>query len=617
MNRSFFYTVLLLIFGQGVFAQPVNDQLRSIQPSKLSGHIYERLDDIYKHHILLREIAGLVAPFKLRTEKTRWQTEFWGKWLTSAVLAYRYQPDAGLKNKLDDAVKQLIATQSADGYIGNYAPDSRLQQWDIWGRKYCMLGLLDYYALTGDQNSLHSARKLADNLIADLAGADGIIVTKGNYRGMAASSVLEPICLLYRYTKKQKYLNFAEQIVRQWESPQGPQLISKAGVDVSKRFIKPAKDWYSWEQGQKAYEMMSCYEGLLELYRLTGKPEYKAAVEKTWQNIKDTEMNVAGSGASAEMWFSGKTWQTGPVHHYQETCVTVTWIKLSQQLLRLTGAAKYADAVEQAYYNALLGAISGDGLHWAKYTPLLGQRKPGSGQCGMDMNCCEASGPRGLFNLPAHIVMNSEKGIQVNYYIPGVYEGAGPKGAPISLIQETNYPETGTIRLSLKTVKPESFVLSFRIPEWSKATTVKVNGRPITPVVTGLMEIDRIWASGDVVELVLDMRGRVNWSGEGNAFAAIYRGPVLLARDTRFAGLDLSTTLKPVTDSDGYIGLKPADQAAENVWLKYTALFMPEYYTEQPGPPVAVTLCDYSSAGNGSEHSSFKVWLPQVYDPRK
>ena len=44
--------------------------------------------------------------------------------------------------------------------------------------------------------------------------------------------------------------------------------------------------------------MMSCYEGLLELYRLTGKEKYKEAVEKTWENIRDTEINIAGSGSA-------------------------------------------------------------------------------------------------------------------------------------------------------------------------------------------------------------------------------------------------------------------------------------------------------------------------------
>ncbi|MDD4193409.1 MAG: glycoside hydrolase family 127 protein [Mangrovibacterium sp.] len=56
-----------------------------------------------------------------------------------------------------------------------------------------------------------------------------------------------------------------------------------------------------------------------------------------------------------------------PVAHYQETCVTATWIKLSQQLLRLTGDARYADAIEQSYYNALLGAMKPAGSRQVRH----------------------------------------------------------------------------------------------------------------------------------------------------------------------------------------------------------------------------------------------------------
>jgi len=178
---------------------------------------------------------------------------------------------------------------------------------------------------------------------------------------MAATSVLEPFCLLYSRTGDKKYLDFAHEIVHQWESEDGPKLISKAGEDVALRFPKPEKNWYGLEQGQKAYEMMSCYEGLLELYRLTGEEKYKQAVEAVWDNILKTEINIAGSGSSVECWFHGKDHQTEPIYHYQETCVTATWIKLSQQLLRLTGESKYADAIETTYYNALLGATRQDG----------------------------------------------------------------------------------------------------------------------------------------------------------------------------------------------------------------------------------------------------------------
>lgn len=376
--------------------QTVNDKLHLAEGASIRGYIGKRLDQSFENRILAQDVDHLIEPFRSRTESRMWQSEFWGKWFTSAVLAYRYHPDPKLMNVLQSAVSDLIATQTPDGYIGNYSADARLEQWDIWGRKYTMLGLLDYHELTRDKQSLKAASKVADHLIKEIYERDSLIVNKGNYRGMAASSILEPMVRLYRITGNKKYLNFAKQIVREWETPEGPQLISKSGVDVSKRFPKPAA-WYSKEQGQKAYEMMSCYEGLLELYRITGEQSYKEAVERTWQNIKDTEINIAGSGASEEMWFEGNKLQTLPVRHYQEVCVTVTWIKLNQQLLRLTGEAKYADEIERSYYNALLGSLNNNASDWAKYTPLNGERLPGSGQCGMNINCCNASGARGIF----------------------------------------------------------------------------------------------------------------------------------------------------------------------------------------------------------------------------
>lgn len=592
------------------------DKLIPVSKEMITGVIGERLMNSYKNRILAQDANYLVEPFKHRNETSLWQSEFWGKWFTSAVLAYKYHPTAELKKKLDDAVTGLIATQTEDGYIGNYKKENLLQQWDIWGRKYCMLGLLDYYNLTGDKKSLAAAKKLADNLMDDLKKADGMIVTKGNYRGMAASSVLEPVCLLYKATKDKKYLDFAEEIVRQWETPQGSHLISNAGVDVSRRFPKPV-NWYSPEQGQKAYEMMSCYEGLLELYRLTGKAEYKTAVEKTWQNIYDTEINVAGSGASTEMWFGGRPLQSGPIHHYQETCVTVTWIKLSHQLFRLTGEARYADAVETSYYNALLGSMSPDGKAWAKYTPLSGHRLPGSGQCGMNINCCEASGPRGLFNIPAYVVMKSKEGLYVNYYMAGEYVSSTPSGKAVTVAQLTDYPAQGAVAIGLKLIKDEVFTLNLRIPAWSKKNTVIVNGEPVNNVKEGAyIAINRKWKDGDEVKIMLDMRGRVEFLGEHPKYAAIRRGPVLLARDEALPGVSMGSFVD-VKGNNGYIDLTPVTHDLKDNWMQFRYKFAPESYTEAGGAPVTIDLCDYASAGNGPKAGSFISWLPQITDPRK
>lgn len=619
--KKFLILPACLVLVQPLFSQPavpVSDYLVPAASATVNDYIGAKLDASYQNRILAQDVERLVGAFHTHTETSCWQSEFWGKWFTSAVLAYQYRPEAELKEKLDQAVAGLLATQTPDGYIGNYADDHHLQSWDIWGRKYCMLGLLDYYDLTKDKQSLQAACKVADHLMKELKDRNALIVKMGNHRGMAASSVLEPVCRLYARTGEKRYLDFAEEIVRQWETPDGPQLLSKSGTDVSKRFPKPLKSWYGWEQGQKAYEMMSCYEGLLELYRLTGKAPYREAVEKTWENIRKTEINIAGSGSAMEAWFGGAALQTLPVAHYQETCVTATWIKLSQQLLRLTGEARYADAIEQSYYNALLGAMKPDGSDWAKYTPLSGQRLEGSEQCHMGLNCCVASGPRGLFTFPLTAVMRAKDGVQVNFFAEGSWTLTSPKKQQLKLIQKTNYPAGAQIVFELQLKRPEELVVHIRIPEWSRQTSLTVNGEKLEGLKCGeYAAIKRTWNPGDRIVLETDMRGRVVRMGQLPENVAIVRGPVVLARDARLGEPALESVLKPVADKDGYIGLEPVEQPDREVWMAFNVLFVPESYKEGGSEPVRVMLCDYASAGNTREgYPHFRVWLPQLVDPR-
>ncbi|MES2329528.1 MAG: beta-L-arabinofuranosidase domain-containing protein [Bacteroidota bacterium] len=614
------FTCIATVFTAHSFSQSpaIPDKLFPAQKAAMNGFVGEKLQASYQNRILAQDVDRLIAPFKNRTEASCWQSEFWGKWFTSAVLAYRYHPDPKLKAILDKAVTGLIQTQTPDGYIGNYAEAKRMDQWDIWGRKYCMLGLIAYYDLTNNAQSLDAAKKVADHLMQELQSKNAILVKKGNHRGMAASSVLEPITQLYTRTKDKRYLNFAEEIIREWETTDGPQLISKAGTDVSQRFPKP-QNWFSWDQGQKAYEMMSCYEGLLELYRITGKPQYKEAVEKTWANINETEINIAGSGSSVECWFGGKQLQTMPIAHYQETCVTATWIKLSQQLLRLTGETKYADAIEQTYYNALLGSMKPDGSDWAKYSPLAGQRLEGGDQCNMGLNCCVASGPRGLFTLPLTAVMSEKDGARVNFFVDGDYHVQIPGGQSIDITQQTDYPVSGNVKLKLSSTQNEPFTVRIRIPAWSKQSSIIINGNFFSNAPAGqYLEIKRNWKAGDVVDLTLDMRAHLVQMGETQKSVAIVRGPVVLARDARLGGANVDEAAKPVLNKDGYLDLESAGLNSKGTWMQFKAPFILESHKEGPNKPVSLLLCDYASAGNTyDERSRFRIWIPQLFDPTK
>ncbi|SDC71336.1 glycoside hydrolase family 127 protein [Niabella drilacis] len=601
--------------GAGTYL--IANRLETAGPAVLSGYIGSRLEQCFQADILTKNFDHLIEPFRRRTETHLWQSEFWGKCMMASLLAYQYKPDPQLKAKIDAAVTGLIATQTPDGYIGNYSAQSRLKQWDIWGMKYCLLGLLEYYDLTNDKKSLDAAVKLCDYLIGEINRQGGTIVDKGNYRGMAASSVLLPLVRLSVATGNKKYLDFAEAIVKQWETPGGPQLISKAAVNVSERFPRP-KEWYSPEQGQKAYEMMSCYEGLLALYRLTGKEAYKQAVLDVFKNIQDTEINIAGSGASAEMWFGGKERQTTPVYHYQETCVTVTWMQLCLALLKLTGEAKYAHAIETTYYNALMAALKSDGSTWAKYTPLNGGRLPGSGQCGMDLNCCSANGPRGLFAMPGLVAMHGREGIAVNFFIEGSTETTTPQGKRIRLVQTTDYPASGNILIRLEMSASEDMTLLVRIPEWSRQTVLQVNEAAHPDVTPGAyVKLKRKWNTGDTIRLELDMRGRVKVMGDRHRYFALLSGPLVLSRDTRFTGTNLGMVISPLKGEESYIELKKSRAAARDSWLQFEAKFQAENYKEQTDPPVWASFCDYASAGNGAEASTFQTWMPLIFNAAK
>lgn len=52
---------------------------------------------------------------------------------------------------------------------------------------------------------------------------------------------------LYNNTGDVRYLDFAEWIVSRWETPAGPQLVSKAlaGIPVAERFL-PVPDAMHW-----------------------------------------------------------------------------------------------------------------------------------------------------------------------------------------------------------------------------------------------------------------------------------------------------------------------------------------------------------------------------------
>jgi DUF1680 family protein len=438
------------------------------------------------------------------------------------------------------------------------------------------------------------------------------IVSTGNYRGMASASILEPVVYLYKRTGEKRFLDFANYIVEELNSEDGPQLITKAIEDsaVANRFPHP-QTWFSRENGHKAYEMMSCYEGLLEMYKITGNALLLSVVEKTVGHIVREEINVAGSGSAFECWYGGAERQTLPTYHTMETCVTFTWMQLCNRLLQLTGNSLYADYIEITAYNALMASLKDDASQIAKYSPLEGWRTEGEEQCGMHINCCNANGPRAFALLPQYAYQVADNTIRVNLYSESEATMTLSQRKPleVTLRQKTTYPVEERIEIEVDPARTSSFEIAVRIPSWSKIARVEVNGEQQRGVMQGAyLPIEREWKKGDKIVVVLDLRARLL---ELNDHQAIVRGPVVFARDSRFGDGFVDET-SVIQSKDGYVELTPV-QTPSFAWMAFTAPAVLGTDLEGNGMSNKIHLCDFSSAGNEWDKTQrYRVWLPKT-----
>jgi DUF1680 family protein len=630
---------LLLAAQHGVPASALRVEDRLIPAAyagvTMEGRVGQVIDSCIRNGVMAVDYSLYAIPFRDKTDRGGgFRGEFWGKWFTSAVLASAYHPTQAYREILEKSLMELMQTQDPDGRISSYPREENFLNWDIWGRKYVLLGLLAYYDLTGDPSALKAACRATDELIS-IAGPGKQKLTETGLKAlgsMSSTSILEPVAGVYLRTGDRRYLDFATYMVSLWSEPNaytesGMRLIEDALLGVP-----PVKI-----SAPKAYEIMSCYEGLCELYRATGESKYLDAAVSFAESLIEREIMIVGSGSSAELWCDGAFRQTELLEQPMETCVTATWIKFCYQLMRLTGDAKWADQMEITLYNALSGAMYRSGHWWAYFSPLAGERMPSPMQIPQcQSSCCVANGPRGLLTTPGWSVMASENGPVINLYAPGTWDLYTPGSTEVRMIQETNYPVGDQVDITIRQKKPERYTLSLRIPAWSKENKIRINGESITYPPGGYARITREWRDGDRISLELDLRGRLVAAPGNVNDQAVMRGPIVLALDnrlvrqadynlwlypenTRWQHTDdlggLSYVLPepvPSGEKDLYIDIQPAAIKPDDIWMAFEVPFLYRYTHFFDHRVETLVMCDYASAGNRySTDNLFRVWIPQ------
>ena len=534
-----------------------------------------------------------------RRDLVPWAGEFAGKYLTSGVLCWRIGGDAALCNQLADFVQELISVQGDDGYLGPFPRRERLVGktadgshflWDLWGHYHCLLGLFLWYRETGDEKALSACCRAADYICHYFFDGEARVIDAGAPEmNMAISHIL---ALLYQETDKPLYLRMLKEIEADWQKPGAGDYLREALAGTPFHRM-PRPRW----------ESLHDVQAILGLYEITGEERYRQAFEHIWHSIAEADIHNTGGFSSAEK-ATGNPFAEGAI----ETCCTVAWMALCVDMLRLTGDPRVADALELATFNAALGAQSPSGRWWTYNTPMDGVRKASAhdivfqARAGTpELNCCAVNGPRSLGMLSQWSIMRSEDGgIVLNYYGPSICDVALSDANTVRLHEETDYPRTGRVRITMLVVEPVQFALSLRIPAWSEGTRVELNGKAVDGVKAGeYLVLDRTWYPLDIITLQMDM-GLRSLAGqrEAKGKVSLYRGPLLLAYDRRFntsaiKEIKLSDVEALEADLVPWTGSEPAP------WLLLEL---------QDAEGDEFTLCDFATAGMAG--TPYVTWLP-------
>jgi DUF1680 family protein len=298
------------------------------------------------------------------------------------------------------------------------------------------------------------------------------------------------------------------------------------------------------------------YAGMADIAAETGDNELMDACRVLWDNIVSKQMYITGG--------------IGSTHHgeaftfdydlpndtiYAETCASIGLIFFANRMLNIEQKSIYADVMERALYNNVLGAMSLDGKRFFYVNPLevwpeASEKNPGRfhvkpvRQKWFACACCPPNVARLLTSLNNYIYSKNNNTVYIHLYISGEAEIELENGKLI-LNQCSRYPWDGNVKIGvvLESISPVSIAL--RIPSWCRKWSVYVNGEEVNPeLVNGYAFVKRVWRENDEIELKMDMPAEFIWSNpnvRANAGkVAIQRGPIVYCIEEADNGRNLS-----------------------------------------------------------------------------
>ena len=502
------------------------------------------------------------------------------KVVEGAAYSLSLHPDSELDAYLDDLIAKIAGAQEDDGYlytartIDPEAMDPEregLTRWsnlrvnhELYNVGHLYEAAVAHHQATGKRTLLEVAIRNAE-LIDSVFGP-------GKIRDVPGHEEIEiGLAKLYRVTGERRYLALAKFFLDQRGQPDRGNLQANYDNPGYTQDHLPVTE--QREAVGHAVRAGYLYSGMADIAALTGDRAHIDALDALWTNVVAKRMYLTGGiGSRHHGEAFGDDYELPNAKAYAETCAAVANALWNHRLFLLHGDAKYLDVLERTLYNGFLSGISLHGDTFFYANPLSSDGEwPFNVRTGavrypwFECSCCPTNVVRLLPSLPGYAYAHRDGDLYVNLYVAGTATVATAAGT-VTLTQDTDYPWSGAVKLTVDPPAESAFSIRLRIPGWARgepvpsdlyrhldasgaAPSLRVNGAPADlELDRGFAVVRRHWRPGDVVELDLPMPVRRVVSHAGVAGnrgrVAVERGPlVYCAEGADNGGTALELTL--------------------------------------------------------------------------
>ncbi|MCL1858690.1 MAG: glycoside hydrolase family 127 protein [Oscillospiraceae bacterium] len=443
--------------------------------------------------------TGRIDAFKLkwRSEQPNQPHIFWdsdvAKWIEGAAYTLIHKRDVNLESLIDSIIEDLVSGQTSEGYFNSYYQTVELanrftnrNNHELYCAGHLIEGAVAYKKATGKYAFLNAMCRYADYIYEVFTDPyrDKNYITPGH------EEIELALVKLYHETKNKKYLDLSKFFIDKRGTIDGEKQTNDgwASSNYAQDHLPVVEQ--ATAEGH-AVRCLYMFSGAADIAREFNDEKLKKACETVFDNIINKRMYVTG-GIGGN--YSGEAfsydYDLPNELAYTETCASIAMIFFCDRMYLLTGEKKYIDIIELQLYNAVLSGISlhGDRFFYCNPLEVHPERrdyftKIRNSQFAPEYerpeyfgcSCCPPNVIRLISSLGQYMYhvdgddQDDEEidKIYVNLYNSSVFEYNGVK-----IIQETDYPRSGKINITVETQETEEtdkkFELYLRIPNWNK-----------------------------------------------------------------------------------------------------------------------------------------------------